>query len=235
MKKQVLLLLIGLFGLTAHGQNPSVSLRGQVSVNKEKIGGVLITVENMNLGTITDANGQFELAVPEGKQTLMFRVNGVMRLHHAAEFNKDNKYHWDVAIGPKYSSAYLIKMKNEGREDEIEESVVDVRTFTLVHGVVQFDALQLAGATVAVPGLGLSTKTDGQGRFELWVPEGIQEIEFGFRGFDSFAHKVQIDPAHRYLLQARFGPAYSKEFLAQKQAEGTLDQLKRSECEVLIE
>ncbi len=233
MRTNFTVLIFLFFSFVLSAQNV-VPVSGEVVVDEKKFGGVLVTVENHNLGTITDASGKFELMVPEGRQTLMFRVNGILRHHHSADFSKENKYSWDVKVGPKYSKAHLIRMKKEGREDELELSTIEVKAYTMVQGTVGFDDMFLPNSTVTVKETGDQATTDSEGKFELWVIEGLQTLEFSFHGFEPFTYKLQVDSKKKYDVEAKFGPAYSKEFLEQKKAEGKLSELKRSECTIKV-
>lgn len=218
------------FLITNSFSQDKVLLTGKVSIEKANLGGILITVENKNTGTITDATGNFTLQVPVGQQTIMFRVNGMMRYHKASYFNKDNKYNWDVKIGPKYGKNHLIRMKNEGREDELELSTVKEDAYTKVHGTVGFDQMFLPHAKVKVQNSDIAVQTDKEGKFSMWLNDGMQTLEFSFRGFEPFTYKLIVDSSKKYKLTAKFGPAYSAEFLAKKKAEGKSGELKQSEC-----
>jgi hypothetical protein len=228
-------LMLGVTCLQGQSQDTKVMLTGKVSINAEQLGGILITVEGQNTGTITDAKGQFELFVPAGNQTIMFRVAGVMRHYQSAEFFAGKKYQWDVKIGPLYSQAYIIRMKNEGTESELVQSEVTQKIWTQVKGSVLFDDMKLASALVNwKEGQGTST-TDSDGNFSIWLESGTQTIEFSFTGFDPFTFKLKVEDKNNYTMYAKFGPPYSKAHLEQMRKEGRESELIKPQCEVITQ
>lgn len=77
MKKRILPITLGflLFGAVAYGQ--SRPIRGRVLDDKgEPIAGVSIQIKGTHQGTITDANGNFALDVPDNDNTLIFQSVG---------------------------------------------------------------------------------------------------------------------------------------------------------------
>lgn len=151
MRYFIFLCLLTLSSLQLLAQTTSTSkLRGKVAIKDNIVGGILVTIEGKNLGTLTDANGEFEIDVPIGTQTIMFRLNGMLRHHKQTEFVAGAKYYWDTKIGPKYNNAYLIQMKDEGREDELELTEVKVSVYSKITGTVGFDDLFLENVNVLI-------------------------------------------------------------------------------------
>lgn len=231
----VIILLVSHLDFFAQSDDAICKLSGKVILKENTVGGILITVEGKNLGTLTDSNGQFELDVPVGSQTIMFRLNGLLRFHETTEFVAGSKYFWDTNIGPRYNNAHLIQMKNEGREDELELSTVKISTYTPIKGTIGFDEMKLGNVVVTIKETGETCKSDANGEFMIWALAGMQTIEFNFRGFEPFSHKLMIDNKKKISLKATFGPAYSKEFVEKKKLEGKANELVQSSCEIITE
>ncbi len=87
MRKFIILLALFVLGVQAFLQAQSVQITGNVTSSEDGLGliGASIVVKGTTIGTVTNLDGDFTLAVPEDATTLIFSYVGMIAQEHAIE------------------------------------------------------------------------------------------------------------------------------------------------------
>lgn len=155
-----------------------------IDENKEALPGVSVVVKGTSQGTISDANGNFKITVPNAKSVLVFTFIG----YNSKEEEVGNKAVINVSLVPNEKSLeeVVVVGYNTTTRKNILGSVGSIKERELVQTtpVNAFDAIQgrLAGVQInslGGPGEGSSIKIRGVSTFEgganpLFIVDGQQ-------------------------------------------------------------
>jgi hypothetical protein len=72
MQRQLLIVLLLLISVVTHGQDRVVSGVVRAAEDGTPLPGVNVVVKGTNIGTTTDAEGNYKISVPSGSETLSF-------------------------------------------------------------------------------------------------------------------------------------------------------------------
>ena len=77
-------------------QNKEVIIKGKVldSSNSKGLEGATIFIENINIGTISGANGEFKIQLPLGKSTFIISYVGFITLKEEINIVNDLKHNF---------------------------------------------------------------------------------------------------------------------------------------------
>ena len=162
----------------------ALSVRGRVtSGNNEPLPGVSVQLKGTAIGAVTKNDGRYQLAVPDGKGTLVFSYMGYL----TQEINVDNRTHIDIALQQdlKMMGEVVVVGYGTQQKKDLTGAVASISGKDLVRstGTSVDQALQgkVAGVYVTTnsgePGGGLSVRVRGMGGFggsePLYVVDGV--------------------------------------------------------------
>lgn len=152
---------------------PPLAFHGTVvdSLSSAPVAGARVVLRGTSLSDTTDDAGRF-------------RIAGVI----------PGEYWMEVST-PTMDSLDLRQQAEIVFADESVPTLFRLRKRALFHGVVFADSTQhpIPGATVALPEIAMSTRTDEQGRFRMFdVPPGFHTVSVRQPGFTEFNVKLQF-------------------------------------------
>ncbi|MEX0884632.1 MAG: TonB-dependent receptor plug domain-containing protein, partial [Cyclobacteriaceae bacterium] len=186
MRKALLLILLT-FSLPIWVYSQSRTIRGTVTDSEEglPIPGATVVVKGTNLGTATDIDGNYEIEVLEGDNTLVFRFVGL----RTQEVNIGNRNVINVALMPDITSLeeYVVTAYGDQTRREVTGAISSVKGEVFQDLPIQsFDrAMQgrVAGVQVTAgsgqPGGTLTVQIRGVGSVNagtepLFIVDGVQ-------------------------------------------------------------
>lgn len=194
MRKSLPLLLF-LFSISALAFSQSRTVRGTVisSEDGEPIPGVTILVKGTSVGTITDFDGNYEITVPPGENTLIFRFVGLQ----SQEVNIGSRANINITMTPEVTALTEVVVTAYGDQTrrEVTGAISSVRGQVFQDLPMQsFDrAMQgrVAGVQVTAgsgqPGGTLNVQIRGVGSINagtqpLYIVDGVQVASGGLSG-----------------------------------------------------
>lgn len=138
--KQVLVGLFLLFSLTTFSQTPKGKVIGTVRDANGSIAGAIVVVPNTPWGTTTDAKGNFELTLPEGKHAITIRFVGYETVVKEVVVGNTAILLGDVLMANTANQLDAVVVTGQFGPQSVRNSVYQVRTIT-------HEQIRLRGAT----------------------------------------------------------------------------------------
>lgn len=138
--KKILVGIFLLFSLIAFPQIPKGKVTGRVREPNGNIAGATVSVPNTSWGTVTDANGNFELALPEGKHNLSIRFVGYETLVKEVVIGNVPVSLGDIFLISSANQLDAVVVTGQFGPQSVRNSVYQIRTIT-------HEQIRLRGAT----------------------------------------------------------------------------------------
>lgn len=153
------------------------TVKGKVTDEKgEGLPGVNIVVKNTQTGTISNADGDFELAVPDGSQTLVFSFVGYVTREIALSPDQQSL---DVRLNQDARSLDEVIVVGYGtvRREELTSAVVSVNSEDFITGAFN-DPIQMIDGKVAGLTMGTPAAADPNSGSTLQL-RGVASVNAG--------------------------------------------------------
>lgn len=126
------LFLLSIFGYEVRGQERKIEGKVTDAVTKEPLPGGTVLVKDTQIGTITDADGNYRITLPDGGTTLIFSFIG----YTTAEILVADKTNLDIALDPDV--------------EQLSEVVVSALGIERNRNSLPYAATQVQGADITV-------------------------------------------------------------------------------------
>ncbi len=138
--KKILTGIFLLFSLTAFPQIPKGKITGRVRDPNGNIAGATVSVPTTSWGTVTDANGNFELALPEGKHAINIRFVGYETMVKEVVVGNVPVSLGDISLISSANQLDAVVVTGQFGPQSVRNSVFQIRTIT-------HEQIRLRGAT----------------------------------------------------------------------------------------